>query len=99
MAHVEKYTSGAAGRMLKHYERAPVKHRGNENIKPELTELNYNLASEDQPMPQATFVTQRLLGIAQRRAEEQERVPKTVEEFAAMMKNEQKKEQSFELEL
>ena len=41
----------------------------------------------------------RLLGIAQRRAEEQERVPKTVEEFAAMMKNEQKKEQSFELEL
>lgn len=41
----------------------------------------------------------RLLGIAQRRAEEQERVPKTVEEFAAMMKNEQEKEQSFELEL
>jgi hypothetical protein len=43
----------------------------------------------------------RLLGIAQRHAEEQERVPKTVEtveEFAAMMKNEQK-EQSFELEL
>lgn len=70
MAHVEKYTSGAAGRMLKHYERAPVKHRGNENIKPELTELNYNLASEDQPMPQATFVTQRLKGVrVQKRAD------------------------------
>lgn len=70
MAHVEKYTSGAAGRMLKHYERAPVKHRGNENIKPKLTELNYNLASEDQPMPQATFVTQRLKGVrVQKRAD------------------------------
>lgn len=46
------------------------KHRGNENIKPELTELNYNLASEDQPMPQATFVTQRLKGVrVQKRAD------------------------------
>lgn len=70
MAHVEKYTSGAAGRMLKHYERAPVEHRGNENIKPELTELNYNLAFEDQPMPQAAFVAQRLKGVrVQKRAD------------------------------
>lgn len=70
MAHVEKYTSGAAGRMLKHYERAPVKHRGNENIKPELTELNYNLAFENQPMPQAAFVAQRLKGVrVQKRAD------------------------------
>lgn len=70
MAHVEKYTSGAAGRMLKHYERAPVKHRGNENIKSELTELNYNLAFENQPMPQAAFVAQRLKGVrVQKRAD------------------------------
>lgn len=70
MAHVEKYTSGAAGRMLKHYERAPVEHRGNENIKPELTELNYNLAFENQPMPQAAFVAQRLKGVrVQKRAD------------------------------
>ena len=70
MAHVEKYTSGAAGRMLKHYERAPVEHRGNENIKPELTELNYNFAFEDQPMPQAAFVAQRLKGVrVQKRAD------------------------------
>ena len=70
MAHVEKYTSGASGRMLKHYERAPVEHRGNENIKPELTELNYNLAFENQPMPQAAFVAQRLKGVrVQKRAD------------------------------
>lgn len=70
MAHVEKYTSGAAGRMLKHYERAPVEHRGNENIKPELTELNYNFAFENQPMPQAAFVAQRLKGVrVQKRAD------------------------------
>ena len=70
MAHVEKYTSGAAGRMLKHYERAPVEHRGNENINPKLTELNYNLAFENQPMPQAAFVAQRLKGVrVQKRAD------------------------------
>lgn len=70
MAHVEKYTSGAAGRMLKHYERAPVEHRGNENIKPKLTELNYNFAFENQPMPQAAFVAQRLKGVrVQKRAD------------------------------
>lgn len=70
MAHVEKYTSGAAGRMLKHYERAPVEHRGNENINPRLTELNYNLAFENQPMPQAAFVAQRLKGVrVQKRAD------------------------------
>ena len=70
MAHVEKYTSGAASLMLKHYERAPVEHRGNENINPKLTELNYNLAFENQPMPQAAFVTQRLKGVRmQKRAD------------------------------
>lgn len=51
MAHVEKYTSGAAGRMLKHYERAPVEHRGNENIKPELTELKKEGAAVAAPSP------------------------------------------------
>lgn len=70
MAHIEKYTSGAAGRMLKHYERAPVEHRGNENIKPELTQLNYNVAAADQPMPQAAFVAQRLKEVrVQKRAD------------------------------
>lgn len=70
MAHIEKYASGAAGRMLKHYERAPVEHRGNENIKPELTQLNYNVAAADQPMPQAAFVAQRLKEVrVQKRAD------------------------------
>ena len=56
--------------MLKHYERAPVEHRGNENIKPELTQLNYNVAAADQPMPQAAFVAQRLKEVrVQKRAD------------------------------
>jgi hypothetical protein len=49
MAHVEKYTRGALGHMLKHYERAKDEKGeyikfGNENIDLNKTELNYNLA-------------------------------------------------------
>lgn len=60
MAHVEKYTAGAAGRMLAHYARTPVKERGNENIRPELTVLNWNAAEADQPVPQVEYLHRRL---------------------------------------
>ena len=51
MAHVEKYTRGALGHMLKHYERAKDEKGeyikfGNENIDLNKTELNYNLAPQ-----------------------------------------------------
>lgn len=63
MAHVEKYTAGAAGHMLNHYARTPVKERGNENIKPELTALNWNAAAEDQPLNPGEFMRRRLKNI------------------------------------
>lgn len=63
MAHVEKYTAGAAGHMLNHYARTPVKERGNENIKPELTALNWNAAAEDQPLNPGEFMRRRLKSV------------------------------------
>lgn len=60
MAHVEKYTAGSAGRMLAHYARTPAKERGNENIRPELTVLNWNAAEVDQPVPQVEYLHRRL---------------------------------------
>ena len=56
MAHVEKYTAGASRRMLAHYERTPVKERSNENIKPELTALNWNAAADDQPIKPVEYL-------------------------------------------
>lgn len=54
MAHVKKYTMSAIGHMANHYGRSDVGQaaeyiiRGNENIDPNFTPLNYNLAAEDQ---------------------------------------------------
>lgn len=58
MAHVAKFTRGASGHMLGHYSRE--KEHLPDNIKPELTHLNYNLAGDYQPMKQIDFIRQRL---------------------------------------
>lgn len=72
MAHLAKYPQCALGHMLNHYARTAddgVK-RKNENIKPNLTHKNYNLASEIQPMNLYDFVKKRLSEIkVQKRAD------------------------------
>lgn len=62
MAHVIKYTKSAVGHMFNHYGRNQndTANRSNENINPDKTALNYNLAAEDQPMQQLDFLQQRL---------------------------------------
>lgn len=66
MAHVAKYTASAVGHMANHYGRSDVGEkanyivRSNENIKPERTHLNYNLAKDYQPMKQVDFLRRRL---------------------------------------
>lgn len=58
MAHLAKFSRGALGHMLGHYSREK-KHLP-DNIKPELTHLNYNLAANYQPQSQIDFIRQRL---------------------------------------
>lgn len=48
--HVTKYTRGTLGHMLGHYDR--TKDGLGENVVPERTQLNYNLAVDDQPLKQ-----------------------------------------------
>ena len=62
MAHVAKYTKTAVGHMLNHYARREEKsdYRSNESIDPDKTDLNYNLASDLQPMKQLDFMHKRL---------------------------------------
>lgn len=76
MAHVAKYTKGAIGHMANHYGRSDAKGkaayvvRGNKEIKPELTHLNYNLAKDYQSMEQVAFVRKRLSEVkVQKRAD------------------------------
>lgn len=57
MAHVEKYTAGAMGHMLNHYDRS--KEKLPENVDPERTHLNYNLAADQQQLGQAEFIRKR----------------------------------------
>lgn len=57
MAHIEKYTAGASGHMLEHYER--TKENLPENVNQDKTYLNYNLA-EHQQMQQLDFIHKRL---------------------------------------
>lgn len=59
-----------------HYGRSDVGQaaeyiiRGNENIDPNLTPLNYNLAAEDQQLPQVDFIHKRMSEIrVQKRAD------------------------------
>lgn len=48
--HVTKYTKGTLGHMLGHYDR--TKDGLGENVVSERTQLNYNLAVNDQPLKQ-----------------------------------------------
>lgn len=56
--HVTKYTKGTLGHMLGHYDR--TKDGLGENVVSERTQLNYNLAVNDQPLKQLDFVHKRL---------------------------------------
>ncbi len=58
MAHVEKYTRGAMGNMLAHYNRTKASSKS--LIDPARTPLNYNLADTDQPLSQLDFIHKRL---------------------------------------
>lgn len=61
--HVEKFHKNVAGVMLDHIGRSDSKRnckRSNENIDPERTHLNYNIAAEIQPLPQTVFLNKRL---------------------------------------
>lgn len=58
MARIEKYTLGAMGNMLAHYDRS--KASSTSKIDPKYTHLNYNMASSDQPLPQLDFIHKRL---------------------------------------
>lgn len=58
MANVAKYQASQTGRMCAHYERAPDCF-GNEYIDSSRTNLNYNLAAEDQKMNQIDFIKKR----------------------------------------
>ena len=67
MAHAAKYAASAAGHMLSHYDRS--KSNLGENIDPERTHLNYNLAPEH-GMSQMDFIHQRMSEIrCQKRAD------------------------------
>lgn len=62
MANYQKYTKGASGHMLKHYERAKDEQGeylkfGNQDIDPARTPMNYNLAPEHD---QLEFIHERL---------------------------------------
>ncbi len=58
MAHLEKYTAGAIGHMLAHYDRT---HSSSTSLIDEnRTALNYNLAKTDQPLSQLDFIHKRL---------------------------------------
>lgn len=57
--HVEKYTKSALGNMLKHYSREQENPECRDNIKPELTKLNYNL-SPQREISDYEFIQQRL---------------------------------------
>lgn len=60
--HVSKFSQGACGHMINHYEREEGDGvaRSNEEIVPELTHLNYNLAAEDQPKAGYQYLSERL---------------------------------------
>lgn len=58
MAHFEKYTAGAIGHMLAHYDR--THSSSTSKINESKTFLNYNLAAKDQPLSQLDFIHKRL---------------------------------------
>lgn len=58
MAHFEKYSAGAIGHMLAHYDR--THSSSTSKINESKTFLNYNLAAKDQPLSQLDFIHKRL---------------------------------------
>ena len=58
MAHLEKYTTAAAGHMFAHYDRSHSSSTS--NIDESHTHLNYNLAEKDQPLSQLDFLHKRM---------------------------------------
>lgn len=60
MAHVEKYTMADVTGIFIHYDRSPGHSLSNKDIDKSRTHLNYNLAADDQPMPQKKFLQIRL---------------------------------------
>lgn len=58
MAHNAKYTRGAMGHMLAHYDR--THGSSTSKINEDLTYLNYNLAAEQQSLNQLEFIHKRL---------------------------------------
>jgi hypothetical protein len=60
MAHCEKYVRADTGGIFIHFDRTPGHPLSNKDIDHTRTHLNYNLASEDQPMDQKKFLANRL---------------------------------------
>ncbi len=60
MAHLKKFTKGAIGHMMAHFDRSVGERNGNVDINHKLTKLNYNLADSIQPKGQIEFINQRL---------------------------------------
>lgn len=58
VAHVTKFNKAACGHMFAHYDRQ-AEHISNDSIDKSKTHLNYNLASEQQPMSQGDFLRKR----------------------------------------
>ena len=60
MAHCEKYKMADTAGIFIHYERTPGHPLSNKDIDSERTHLNYNMAADDQPLPQKQFLVKRL---------------------------------------
>lgn len=60
MAHLQKFAKNNLGVLLRHYDRSVGLNNGNENIDHSKSNLNYNLAKDDQPLKQLDFIHKRL---------------------------------------
>ena len=60
MAHCEKYKRADTSAMFIHYERTPDHQLSNKDIDTARSHLNYNVAANDQPLPQHKFLATRL---------------------------------------
>jgi len=60
MAHCEKYTKADVVGMFIHYERTPGHSLSNKDIDTKRSHMNYNAATDDQPLPQRKFLAIRL---------------------------------------
>ena len=60
MAHCEKYKRADTAAMFIHYERTPDHQLSSKDIDTTRSHLNYNVAADDQPLPQHKFLAIRL---------------------------------------